>query len=307
MTATIAPFVSVIVPVYNQSEPLRWCLEALAHQTYARSRFEIIVIDNGSEDPEAIAAAVAPYDNVRLTFEATPGSYAARNHGLTLAQGDILAFTDADCIPATDWLAEGVQQLTQHPDGGQVVGQIELFFADPKHPTPVELYEQITAFPQERLLQELHGGATANLFTWRKVVTAVGPFDPQLKSNGDLEWGQRVHAHGYPQIYAASVRVLHPARSSWSELAVRTRRLVGGQYERQLKSATTFWQRQRVFGQNFLFHLMPPVFFTVHTFRDRRLHSLRQKLQVSGVMVVVRALSTWEMLRLKAGARSSRA
>jgi len=306
MSVTKTPFVSVIVPVYNQGAQLQRCLAALAAQTYERSRFEIIVVDNGSEDADAIAAAVAPYSNARLTLEATPGSYAARNHGLTLAQGDILAFTDADCLPATDWLAEGVRQLTQHPNCGQVIGEIELFFADCTNPTPVELYEQITAFPQERLLQELHGGATANLLTWRTVMEVVGPFDPQLKSNGDLEWGQRVHAHGYPQIYAASVRVLHPARSSWSGLAVRTRRLVGGQYERQLKAAMTPWQRQQVFWQNFLFNLMPPVFFTVQVLRDRRLRSLNQKLQVSGVMLVVRAISAWEMLRLKAGAVSSR-
>ena len=128
MSVTKTPFVSVIVPVYNQGAQLQRCLAALAAQTYERSRFEIIVVDNGSEDADAIAAAVAPYSNARLTLEATPGSYAARNHGLTLAQGDILAFTDADCLPATDWLAEGVRQLTQHPNCGQVIGEIELFF-----------------------------------------------------------------------------------------------------------------------------------------------------------------------------------
>jgi len=68
----------------------------------------------------------------------------------------------------------------------------------------------------------------------------------------------------------------------------------------------TPWQRQQVFWQNFLFNLMPPVFFTVQVLRDRRLRSLNQKLQVSGVMLVVRAISAWEMLRLKAGAVSSR-
>ncbi|MEM1308914.1 MAG: glycosyltransferase family A protein, partial [Cyanobacteria bacterium P01_H01_bin.153] len=230
-------FVSVIIPVYNQAESLQQCLAALAQQTYPRSQFEIIVIDNLSDDAEAITIAVAPYNNVKLVQESTPGSYAARNRGLTLASGEILAFTDADCIPATDWLAEGVHQLTQHPNCGQVVGAVEIFFIDPAQPTPIELFEQVTAFPQAQLLAQLHGGATANTFTWRIVMEAVGPFDAQLKSNGDLEWGQRVHAKGYLQIYADSVRVQHPARTSWSELATRTRRLVGGQYERQLKAA----------------------------------------------------------------------
>ncbi|MGF1458998.1 MAG: glycosyltransferase [Leptolyngbyaceae cyanobacterium] len=300
------PFVSVIIPVYNQSELLVRCLAALAQQTYPRSRYEIIVIDNASDDAAAVAAAIAPYENIRLTYEAQPGSYVARNQGMRLAQGEIFAFTDADCAPAADWLAQGVQELMAHPDCGQVIGEIEIFFADPQHPTPVELYEQITAFPQARLLQELHGGATANLFTRRSVMDAVGPFDPQLKSNGDLEWGQRVYAQGYAQRYAPSVLVKHPARAQWSELTVRTQRLLGGQYERQLKAAASRGERHGVFIKLLLFHLMPPVFFTVNAFRDRRLHSLNHKLQVSGVMVIVRAISTWELLRLKAGMTSAR-
>ncbi|MGD1861665.1 MAG: glycosyltransferase [Leptolyngbyaceae cyanobacterium] len=301
-----SPFVSVIIPVYNQAEPLQRCLAALEQQTYPRSQFEIIVVDNVSDDFEAIAAATSSYSNVKLTQEIMPGSYAARNQGITLASGEVLAFTDADCVPATNWLGEGVYQLTQQPNCGQVVGAVEVFFVNPSQPTPIELFERVTAFPQAQLLAQLHGGATANIFTWRTVIDTVGLFDPQLKSNGDLEWGQRVHAKGYQQIYADSVRVRHPARTSWPELAMRTRRLVGGQYERQLKTASSPWQRHQVFVQNFLFHLMPPVFFAMSTLRDRRLKGLNQKLTVVRVMIFVRAVGAWEMLRLKSGAAARR-
>ncbi|NEP18631.1 MAG: glycosyltransferase [Leptolyngbya sp. SIO4C1] len=307
MTELDCPLVSVIIPVFNDAERLALCLAALAQQTYARSRYEVIVVDNGSEQPEQIQAVAAPYDWVTIAMESTPGSYAARNKGLTLAQGEVIAFTDADCIPAVDWLERGVAHLRQTPNCGLIAGRIEIFFKDPQRPTSVELYESITAFPQERLLSQFHGGATANLFTWRAVIDRVGGFDDQLKSNGDLDWGKRVHAQGYEQRYAEQVLVLHPARASLGELYGRTRRLVGGYYGLRLKQAQSLGQRQAVFLQMLLQNLVPPVSFAVNAALDTRLSSVGQKLKVSWVMVLVRYISAWETLRLKLGGVSSRA
>ncbi|PSN16651.1 glycosyl transferase family 2 [filamentous cyanobacterium CCT1] len=297
---------SVVIPVFNDAERLRLCLAALAQQTYARSRFEVIVVDNGSDDFHLVKDLVAGYDNATLAVEPLPGSYAARNRGLGLAKGEAIAFTDADCIPAADWLERGVARLRQDPNCGQVVGRINLFFVDPQRPTAVELYESLTAFPQERLLREQHGGATANVFTWRWVIDRVGPFDLQLKSNGDLEWGRRVFEAGFQQIYADDVQVGHPARRSLEELYRRTVRLAGGHYDVQLKQAKSLGQRQRVFVQALLQNLVPPVFFVVNAFGDARLKNPVQKLKVSSVMVMVRYISFWETLRLKFGGVSSR-
>src|SRR5262245_46024865 len=103
------PFVSVIIPVYNNPDGLRRCLHALEAQTYPKSRYEIIVVDNGSDTPPA--DMVRAFDRVTLLEEAVPSSYAARNRGLAQARGEVIAFTDSDCIPAPDWLAHGVANL----------------------------------------------------------------------------------------------------------------------------------------------------------------------------------------------------
>ena len=301
------PFVSVIIPVFNDGERLHLCLAALAQQTYGRSHFEIIVIDNGSDDFGAIQVTVSPYNNAVLILEPTPGSYMACNRGLAIAQGEVIAFTDADCIPAADWLEQGVAHLCQVPNCGQVVGKVNLFFADPERPTAVELYESLTAFPQERLLQELHGGATANVFTWHYVIKQVGAFEARLKSNGDLEWGQRVFAAGYTQVYAAKVQVGHPARQSLSELHRRTVRLAGGAFDRCIMSEESCLQRQIKFVQLLLESFTPPVNFVINTFRNPDLKRWQHKLKVSSVMVLVRYISAWETLRLKLGGLSHRA
>ncbi len=306
MSGSESPFVSVIIPVFNDGERLRLCLAVLAEQTYGRSHFEIIVVDNGSDDLDLIKALVADCDNATLAVEPIPGSYAARNRGLALVKGEVIAFTDADCIPAVDWLERGVARLRQDPNCGQVVGKVNLFFADPQNPTAAELYESLTAFPQEQLLRKQHGGATANVLTWQRVIDQVGPFDIQLKSNGDLEWGRRVFEAGFQQVYADEVQVRHPARRSLGELYRRTVRLAGGYYDVQLKQAKSMWQRQRVFGQVLLQNLVPPVFFVVNAFGDARLKHLSQKFKVSLVMVLVRYISAWETLRLKFGGASSR-
>ena len=306
MASSDRPFISVIIPVFNDGERLQLCLTALAQQTYARSQFEVIVVDNGSEPIDPIKAAVEPYDNIILTFEPTPGSYAARNQGLTLARGEVIAFTDADCIPAPDWLEKGLLHLQQTPNCGQVVGKVQLFFTNPQAPTPVELYESVTAFSQVNLLKRFHGGATANVFTWRHVVDEIGKFDTQLRSGGDMEWGSRIYSRGYQQVYAEEVLVQHPARASFRELYTRTRRITGGHYDLQLRRANTFWQRQYIILKILFQNLSPPIFFTMNTFLDMRLQGIDQKVKVSFLMFVVRYISAWEILRLRFGGTSIR-
>ena len=91
-------FVSVIIPVYNDLKLLSTCLECLDRQTYPKTRFEVLVVDNGSDLP--VQPIVSRYSNVKLEKESMPGSYAARNRGIAAARGEILAFTDADCRPS---------------------------------------------------------------------------------------------------------------------------------------------------------------------------------------------------------------
>ena len=108
----------------------------------------------------------------------------------------------------------GVKALKELPDCGLAAGQVKLFFKNPERPTATEIYESIHAFDQENMVKKYRHGATANLFTYRRVMDDVGIFNRELKSGGDVEWGKRVYAAGYKQVYAEDARVLHPARYS---------------------------------------------------------------------------------------------
>ncbi|MEY4483123.1 MAG: hypothetical protein RL693_575, partial [Verrucomicrobiota bacterium] len=95
-----APRFSVIVCTRNGASTLRSCLEALGRQTYPHH--EVLLIDDGSTDstPEIARS----FDFVRYHRQDHAGLSAARNHGMKLAAGDLLAYTDDDCIPDEDWL-----------------------------------------------------------------------------------------------------------------------------------------------------------------------------------------------------------
>ena len=108
-------FVSVIIPVYNDSARVKICLEALEKQTYPQNLYEVIVVDNASDEYPAIKDVVCQFSQAIAAYESRPGSYAARNKGISLAKGDIIAFTDADCIPAKNWIEKGVANLLSVP------------------------------------------------------------------------------------------------------------------------------------------------------------------------------------------------
>ena len=302
----LLPLVSVIIPVYNDGERLRLCLEALAQQTYSCDRFEIIVVDNGSDATANIPEIVEQFEGVIAEFESTPGSYAARNQGISVAQGEIIAFTDADCIPAPNWIEQGVAYLQGTSNCGLVGGEIEIFWREPSQPSTIELYESILAFRQQDCIEKHHYSVTANLFTFKKVINAVGMFNSQLKSNGDIEWGNRIYAQGYQQVYADDVLVKHPAVYSFGQLRKKVIRYAGGAYDLRHKPEYNWLKQNWLFIRAIAFNLMPPVFFAINNYDDPRLKTIPEKLKVILTMTLVRYITILELLRLKLGGISAR-
>ena len=215
------PLVSVIVPVFNDPR-LSLCLEALARQSYPRQQMEVLVVDNGSDRlPD-----VSQYPFVRLLQEPKVGSYAARNYGITQARGDILAFIDADCIPRTEWLKCGVEGLVA--SGTEAAGgRIVPLFRSPGRPTLIELYDSLVSLDQSRCADLGGFAVTANLLAPRETFKRIGPFDDDLKSGGDREWGARLASLGGRLVYLEGAAVGHPARADLGPLLRKHRRVAG--------------------------------------------------------------------------------
>ncbi|WP_250565165.1 glycosyltransferase [Adonisia turfae] len=290
------PFVSIIIPVFNDNRSLRICLDALNTQTYPKDKYEVIVIDNNSQ--EIVSDVTNDFEQVTLAHESRPGSYIARNKGLSLAKGNVIAFTDADCVPTPTWLENGVAALLSEPNVGLVAGHIDLFAEDPDNPNPFELYEMLAlGFPQDQFLENGQFGVTANLFTFSHVIEAVGDFDKTLKSGGDKQWGQRVFKAGYKQLYGKDACVKHPTRNTWDDLYKRCTRIMGGRYDAIKTSKTT----QLALLIDFISFLKPPVRFFIRTWQDKRLRTPRQKFQFTTVMLRLRGAAIKERMRLQFG------
>jgi glycosyltransferase involved in cell wall biosynthesis len=221
------PFVSVVVPTYDDNR-LVLLLEALRGQTYDRDRYEVVVCDNGSHvDVPAQVQAIAKDVSARTVFEPRPGSYSARNAALRETNGAVLAFTDADCLPAADWLASGVEAFFGPAVPDLVAGRVEVFAGGFKR-TITELFETVNAFPQQQYVERDRFGATANLFVRREVIDRVGPFDATLRSGGDREFCNRAVDAGFSIVYDDAVVVRHPARRTFAELRRKQRRTSRG-------------------------------------------------------------------------------
>ncbi len=274
--------VSVIVPVKDDPQGLAACLAALEAQTLA-GRAEVIVVDNGSapgrratlgDGPSRLAAR-------RLLQEPRPGSYHARNTALAAARGRVIAFTDADCRPAPDWLARGVQAVAD-PRVGLVAGRIAVTTRAPGVRTGAELYDLRHAFPQALYVRTTGFGATANVITRRDVVDAVGPFDAGLQSGGDREWGTRVGRAGYLVRYAEDVVVQHPARRTLTEIRSKIARTHTGDLELLRR------QGRGVPAGRVARRLLPPVRAVARGLTDPELDLASERVRYTAAFLAVR-------------------
>jgi glycosyltransferase involved in cell wall biosynthesis len=192
---------SVIIPVFGDRRLSR-CLEAILAQCDGCGGCEILVVGDGRND--RIRELVAGY-RARYLEQPKLGPYAARNVGVAAATGDVLAFTDADCRPAPDWLSV-IRSVFMLDLSDVAVGPSRALNRD-----PVGLLVQAVDDDRWRRLareREVIYCDTRNLAVRREVCAAV-PFDATFRNGGDLEWGIRASRLGYRIRYVPEMVVGH--------------------------------------------------------------------------------------------------
>ena len=184
------PLVSVVIPVLNAARELRRCLDALVLQSWPAEATEIIVCDNGSHDDMRTATSGLPVHIVEEVRFRSP--YAARNTAVRASHGEILAFTDASCIPAPNWIEAGVAVLS---NVDLVGGRVDFDLAP--RPGPAEIVDALFNLDMEAAITKHRACMTGNLFARRQVMDSVGPFVDELRSGGDQEWTRRATDAGF--------------------------------------------------------------------------------------------------------------
>jgi len=201
------PEVSIIVPVYNGEKNIAECIESLLNLDYPREKLEIIIVDNNSKD--RTKEIIEKYE-VKYLFEARRGQFYARNTGIENSKGELLAFTDSDCVVDKNWLKYLVRNFT-HEEIGGVGGKVVAY----KPASIVEKYSAMFVLNQENNINEkMPYIITANAAYRRSVFEDVGLFDGAQFSGGDVDMGWRVVWGGYKLVYEPNAIVYHKHRTS---------------------------------------------------------------------------------------------
>ena len=201
---TSALLVSVVVPVYNGERFLGEALDSVLSQAY--EPLEVIVVDDGSTDDSGAVAQSRP---VRYLRRAHEGVSAARNAGIAAAQGELIAFIDADDLWAPDALATQVRHLLAHPSTGIVLGQMRIV-VEPGTPRP----------PWYRPEWESATVPSSQPVARRSVFEEIGGFDPSYRMAEDIDWLARAQEAGVERAVLPDVVLiyrLHGANSTYEQ------------------------------------------------------------------------------------------
>ncbi|MHB8597822.1 MAG: glycosyltransferase family 2 protein [Ktedonobacteraceae bacterium] len=200
---------SVVIPVYNDPR-IEACIASLLEQDYSAGLYEIIVIDNNSD---ALMQQIIQRFKVKYVRENRRGSYFARNTGLEVAQGEIVAFIDADCIADSHWLSELLEGFKDSEVGGVGGRILKLKPQTWVQANAEDLAEQQLA-PQYLPFYAAPYIVTANAAYQMSILRKLQGFDAQFQSGGDVDLAWRVQAEGFKVITAPDAIVYHAARET---------------------------------------------------------------------------------------------
>jgi glycosyltransferase involved in cell wall biosynthesis len=189
------PLVSVITPCLNGAAFLERCLASVREQTY--TRIEHVVIDGGSSD--GTLQLLQRASGVRWTSEPDRSQSDAMNKGLDLATGDVVTFLNVDDLLTPTATARAVGRLRADPRLGFVYGRVEF----------VNNGRRVTWRPRrhltERAFYRHHGLVSQGTFVRRWALERVGPLDPDLELEMDLDLWVRLVRAGVPSAYLRGV------------------------------------------------------------------------------------------------------
>jgi GT2 family glycosyltransferase len=203
--------VSIVVPTYGRPQRLAECIGALARLDYDPARFEVIVVEDGSDrfaDSEAAVRSRGEGISVRLLRKMHGGPAAARNHGAAQSKYDLLAFTDDDCRPDPGWLSALVAPLTVSPNrvvGGSTVNALE---SNPYSAASQVLVSYLSEY-YRRIGEPFL--ASNNLALSRDQYRRIGGFDESyaLAAGEDRDFCLRCHRSGCELIQLPDAVVRH--------------------------------------------------------------------------------------------------
>lgn len=217
------PFLSVVIPTYNEPEQLRATLASLARQRFPAAEVEIVVVDDGSLpilEAEEVRAAAVPFHLVWRRHEDNQGRAKARNSGIRAARGEVVVFLDGDMTVEPGFLLSHKSFHQNHEAHCACIGNIR--FAPSIRPNALFRYIEgrgVHRFAPGDVVP-YNCFVTGNSSIRRQLLVAAGLFDEDLRAYGgeDLELGYRLSFGGTVFYYEATAISNHHELRSLAEL-----------------------------------------------------------------------------------------
>lgn len=211
MSNNDSPTISVIIPAYNTSQYIAEALDSVFAQTF--SDFEVIVINDGSPDTEALERALLPFrDKIQYLWQENSGVAAARNAGIRIARGQYLAMLDSDDIWLPQYLEKQLAAITSSPDIAVSYTNAR-YFGD----SPLSGKDFMSYFPSEgevtfqsMIEEKVHVVGTS--MALREAVVEVGLYDETLATSEDFDLWLRVAHAGWRIVYTREELFLYRRR-----------------------------------------------------------------------------------------------
>lgn len=178
------PFVSVVIPAYNEENYLLSCLESIKNQDYA-AEYEVIVVDNASTDN---TAQIARDWGAKVVYESKQSPACARQKGAEVATGKIIAFTDADTRAPTHWLSTIVWRFLCEPEIVSLSGPYAYCDAGRFSKITTYIGNFLTVITDQLFRKVFRKGSAiwgCNFAVRRSALLEVGGFDTSIKFYGE--------------------------------------------------------------------------------------------------------------------------
>jgi GT2 family glycosyltransferase len=217
------PQVSIILPTRDRPEQLSAAIQAILGGRF--DPFEVLVVDQSRSPATArLVRRVAQVDDrVRFVPDGgAVGSSHARNVGIAASRGELLVFTDDDCVASPYWLEELVSVFGRHPDVGAVSGAVVPGPHDSSAGFIVGYAPRRRERFRGRLAKLCVGGIGANMALRRSVLAAIGGWDEMLGAGApfdgaaDLDLLYRTLAAGYTVMHVPEASVIHHGFRDWA-------------------------------------------------------------------------------------------
>lgn len=192
------PFVSIVLPVFNEERYLDSCLKRLTQVSYPKEKYEIITVDNGSVD-NSFQIAKQYADQALVIPDVNVG--AVRNFGVKHAKGEVLVFLDSDCLVPSNWLRQGTGLLfaeKKHVYGGNLNLREDPFW--------IEKFWLLDNNNNKASQHDLLGSC---IFILKDAFLDAGGFDESVTSGEDSALSKRLVALGYKVIIDSRIGVVH--------------------------------------------------------------------------------------------------